>query len=84
MTKTNLPWNRKKQAEEWKAYIKGLFNNNRSDCEGIEEELEDPEIIRGELRKALSQAKTDKATGPDDLSAELLRLIEIDKNDNLF
>lgn len=52
--------------------------------DNIDEKLEGPEIIKEEVRKALSQARTKKAVGPDKVNVELLKLINIDSNDILL
>ncbi|EFN87475.1 hypothetical protein EAI_05273, partial [Harpegnathos saltator] len=69
---------KEEQVKVWKNYITELFGDNRSEDEDIDEELESPEIIKVEVRKALSLARTGKAVGPDKVNAEILKLIDID------
>lgn len=66
--------------EIWKNYITQLFEDERrhTNLENTEGEL-GPDIIKDEVTYALGMLKNGKAAGPDQLPAEILKLIEADR-----
>ena len=61
----------------WKEYIETIFKSADRGSQETEDEIEDigPEIIKGEVIQAIKRQKNGKATGPDKIHAELLKLI---------
>lgn len=62
-------------------YIEELFNDNeRMNLEPDQENdfLSGPSITKEEICKAIKQSKNNKAVGPDDLPAEVIKLIDED------
>lgn len=64
----------------WKNYIEQLFKDDRrhNNLENIEGEL-GPDIIKDEVIHALNTLKNGKASGPDQIPGEILKLIEEDQ-----
>lgn len=67
------------QLSQWKKYIDELFSDARTDFT-VEGGETGPIITEDELKNAIKLAKNGKATGPDDIPAELLKLID---NENI-
>lgn len=65
----------------WEQYIKNLFSDNRPDHRNNQDVTQGPEILKDEVRHAISIAKNKKAPGPDGIPVEILKLIE-DENLN--
>ena len=65
-----------KVAETWKNYTYSLFDDKRSDIPVALQDLEGPSILRSEVKYAIKIAKNDKASGPDEIYAEYLKLFD--------
>ncbi|XP_060518451.1 uncharacterized protein LOC132697174 [Cylas formicarius] len=77
--------NEKKQL--WEEYITDLFADDSR--EGLKdnqfsESLSGPPILREEIKKVVMEAKDHKATGPDGIPGEVLKLIDNDNIDVLL
>ncbi|KAG8139297.1 hypothetical protein E2320_002060 [Naja naja] len=59
----------------WKKYIEELFEDTRGDID-VGSITTGPNIIMEEVEHAIKIAKTRKATGPDDIPVEILKLLE--------
>lgn len=63
--------------KRWKEYIEELFEDQRTDNYAyIEGDNIGPEITTSEVKYAVQGAKTNKALGPDQIPAEMLKLVE--------
>ncbi|XP_011174808.3 craniofacial development protein 2 [Solenopsis invicta] len=62
----------------WEEYVGSLFTDERPDrqIEANNDNLTGPPIIMEEVKKAINTAKTNKATGPDEVPSELLKLLD--------
>jgi exonuclease III len=68
----------------WKEYVEELYDKESKpemsemgveDEERVEDDNKGPEIIRGEIRKAIRNIKKGKAVGVDDIPAEFLKVL---------
>lgn len=71
------------ELEVWRAYITECFSDFRETIDQFDSGLDGPEILKEELLKALKETKNGKATGPDDLCVEILKLLD-DENISLL
>ncbi|XP_060531543.1 uncharacterized protein LOC132705128 [Cylas formicarius] len=65
----------------WEQYIRKLFQDSeRTDLEinPAGESLSGPPITKEEIRKAIQLSKNNKAVGPDEVPAEIIKLIDDD------
>ena len=68
----------------WKTYVEDLFaDDSRENIENIESNslnktLSGLKITKDEIRKVLTEAKNNKAAGPDKIPVEILKPIEDD------
>lgn len=69
--------------ETWKSYITDVFTSNREEVNLCIENREGPTILKSEVLHAISIAKNRKASGPDELPIEAIKLIDED-NINLI
>lgn len=72
---------KEEKARQWENYVKELFQDNeRTNLEEDNNVINrtGPAITKDEIRHALKQAKNNKAVGPDDLPAEIIKLIDED------
>lgn len=70
-----------KKSSVWKQYIERLFgDNDRTEYRNPTqtEQLTGPPITKDEIRKAIEQAKDNKSPGPDELPAEIIKMISED------
>lgn len=58
----------------WKDYLEKLFSDQRAPFT-LEEAITGPEILENEVKSAIQQLKDGKATGPDNIEAEFLKLL---------
>lgn len=73
-------------AKTWRDYASSLFSDDRPEHPSISiptENLSGPPIIRSEVEHAIKVAKLSKATGPDDIPTEAIKLLEDDNIDTL-
>lgn len=71
-----------KKLERWKSYVEELYNDNRDnnfDNFEREEEMSGPKITTTEVLHAIKHMKNKKASGPDEVTVDLLKLIEEDQ-----
>jgi len=59
----------------WQEYIKDLFADNRGKNENVRKKGGNP-IMKGEIMKALKNTAVGKATGPDEISIEMVSALE--------
>ncbi len=62
--------------ERWTEYIGELFHDNRGQKPTISKTLDGPQILKEEVKLALSKMKKNKAAGPDDIVVEMLTSLE--------
>ena len=67
---------KKEILERWTEYITELFHDCRGEKPAILKNLEGPTILRSEVQAALAKMKRNKATGPDEISAEMLEALD--------
>lgn len=61
----------------WKSYIESLFYDERPEtCINPGEEMSGPPITKEEIEKAILSMKNNKAPGPDDIHAEIIKLMK--------
>lgn len=60
----------------WEEYILELFSDNRTEVETIGAENTGPAINMVELERAIKNSKNRKATGPDNIPAEVIKILE--------
>uniref|UniRef100_A0A8D8XFQ8 Craniofacial development protein 2 n=1 Tax=Cacopsylla melanoneura TaxID=428564 RepID=A0A8D8XFQ8_9HEMI len=60
----------------WEEYILELFNDNRGDIETTATANTGPAINMVELERAIKNSKNRKATGPDNIPAEVIKILE--------
>ena len=60
----------------WSEYIEELFDDNRASKPNIKKNIEGPPIMKGEVRLAIKSMKTNKATGPDGISIEMIQCLD--------
>ena len=66
----------------WKKYLETVFQNDRS-VDPPEADDDGPDILREEVKHALLHLKNGKASGPDNLYAEVLKLIAEEEGEGL-
>ncbi|XP_008484699.1 uncharacterized protein LOC103521365 [Diaphorina citri] len=68
-------------AKRWKSYVENLYDDNE-ELKELEEEQEDNsnEITRGEFDEALKRLKPKKACGIDEVPAELIQALDVERN----
>lgn len=59
----------------WKEYIQDLFEDQRKDEHKAQEKISGPPITINEIEKAIQMAKNKKATGPDEIPSEILKIL---------
>lgn len=74
----------KDKLERWKAYLLELFDDARSPKPVPKNSNGNLKILRGEIEHALKRMKTGKATGPDEIPIELIKLFDEDVIDILL
>jgi hypothetical protein len=60
----------------WSEYIAELFDDNRASKPNIKKNIEGPSIMKDEVRQAIKSVKTNKATGPDGISIEMIQSLD--------
>lgn len=60
----------------WKQYLEKLFNDSRNEQEPNNNETSGPDILKEEVRSAIKQIKQGKATGLDQIPAEIIKLFD--------
>lgn len=65
----------------WKDYIEDLFHDQRSNHINASTELIGPRITKDEVFYAIKSAKNGKSVGPDEIPAEILKLLEYEHLD---
>uniref|UniRef100_A0A8D9DVR2 Craniofacial development protein 2 n=1 Tax=Cacopsylla melanoneura TaxID=428564 RepID=A0A8D9DVR2_9HEMI len=66
-----------KQKQIWEEYVRELFEDQREENEyNSEDDETGPPILKEEVRCAIEAAKNGKAAGPDEISADVLKLID--------
>lgn len=60
----------------WEKYIRNLFSDERAVDGDMGEDLQGPSITKSEIRKAIHNLKNNKAPGPDEVPAELIKLLD--------
>lgn len=60
----------------WTEYIAELFSDNRIDLSDQDMECTGPEILKEEIEHAIEKSKPGKAAGPDEVPADILKLID--------
>jgi hypothetical protein len=60
----------------WSEYIAELFDDNRASKPNIKKNIEGPSIMKDEVRQAIKSMKTNKATGPDGISIEMIQSLD--------
>ena len=63
-----------KKLERWSEYIRELFDDDRNEDLTLQDIPEGPEIMKEEVENTIKNMKTGKATGPDMISTEMIRL----------
>ena len=59
--------------KRWTEYITELFEDDRGNLPTINREIDGPDILQAEVQAAVRSMKSNKATGPDEISAELIQ-----------
>src|SRR5438552_6228513 len=69
---------KEKIIERWTEYIQELllFEDDREALPQIRKDMDGPEILKDEVRFAIKQMKRNKACGPDNIYAELVKATE--------
>lgn len=64
-----------KVTERWREYCEELYQDEDASCGIIHDPVKDPEpgILRSEIEEAIRKLKRDKAPGPDQITAEVLK-----------
>lgn len=65
----------KEKSYVWEKYIESLFDDDRPPTE-INNCLNGPSITKDEIEKAIRNSKNNKAVGPDEISSEILKLLD--------
>lgn len=60
----------------WKEYVTELFTDERNVEHEVTNAVTGPSITTEEVERAIKNAKNRKATGPDEIPAEMLKLLE--------
>ncbi|GFN96213.1 RNA-directed DNA polymerase from mobile element jockey-like [Plakobranchus ocellatus] len=69
--------------ERWAAYIRELFKDDRKNHNIMKNNFAGPPIMKEEVETAIKKMKHGKATGPDNISVELigpLKILESEKS----
>ncbi|GFO09043.1 RNA-directed DNA polymerase from mobile element jockey-like [Plakobranchus ocellatus] len=67
---------KEKILERWAAYIRELFKGDRKDHNIMKNNFAGPSIMKEEIETAIKKMKHGKATGPDNISVELIEALE--------
>ncbi|GFO39342.1 RNA-directed DNA polymerase from mobile element jockey-like [Plakobranchus ocellatus] len=68
--------NKEKILERWAEYIRELFKDDRKDHNIMKNNFVGPPILKEEVETAIKKMKHGKATGPDNISVELIEALE--------
>ncbi|CAF3582803.1 unnamed protein product [Rotaria socialis] len=60
----------------WSEYIGERFDDNRAPKPNIKKNIEGPSIMKDEVRQAIKSMKTNKATGSDGISIEMIQCLD--------
>ena len=60
----------------WSEYIQELFDDDRLPKPNIRKNIEGPSIMKDEVRQAIKSMKNNKATGPDEIAAEMIQSLD--------
>ncbi|CAF1914659.1 unnamed protein product, partial [Rotaria magnacalcarata] len=60
----------------WSEYIEELFDDNRLSKPNIKKNVDGPPIMKDEVRQVIKSMKTNKATGPDGISIEMIQSLD--------
>ena len=61
----------------WEDYIRSFFSDDRPNVDIYKNDnLTGPPIMKEEIEKAIRNSKTNKATGPDEIPAKLIKLLD--------
>lgn len=71
----NIIFDVKEKLTRWKQYVEELFNDERPINHGVIDASTGPPIMKREIERAIENAKTRKATGPDEIPTEILKLL---------
>ncbi|GFO32339.1 endonuclease-reverse transcriptase [Plakobranchus ocellatus] len=67
---------KEKIVERWAEYIRELFNDVRKDHNIMKNNFAGPPMMKQEVETAIKKMKHGKATGPDNISVELIEALE--------
>ncbi|GFO05996.1 RNA-directed DNA polymerase from mobile element jockey-like [Plakobranchus ocellatus] len=67
---------KEKILERWAEYIRELFKDYRKDHNIMKNNFAGPSIMKEEVETAIKNMKHGKATGPDNISVELIEALE--------
>ncbi|GFO31954.1 RNA-directed DNA polymerase from mobile element jockey-like [Plakobranchus ocellatus] len=67
---------KEKILERWAEYIRELFKDDRKDHNIMKNNFAGPLIMKEEVETAIKKMKHGKATGPDNISVELIEALE--------
>ncbi|GFN75271.1 RNA-directed DNA polymerase from mobile element jockey-like [Plakobranchus ocellatus] len=67
---------KEKILERWAEYIRELFKDDRKDHNIMKNNIAGPPIMKEEVETAIKKMKHGKATGPDNISVELIEALE--------
>ncbi|GFO24946.1 endonuclease-reverse transcriptase [Plakobranchus ocellatus] len=67
---------KEKILERWEEYIRELFKDDRKDHNIMKNNFAGPSIMKEEIETAIKKMKYGKATGPDNISVELIEALE--------
>ncbi|GFO24183.1 RNA-directed DNA polymerase from mobile element jockey-like [Plakobranchus ocellatus] len=67
---------KEKILERWAEYIRELFKDDRKDHNIMKNNFAGPPIMKEEVETAIKKMKHGKATGPDNISVELIEALE--------
>ena len=77
---------KKEILNRWSEYMEELFNGDRMSKPIFKKNMEGPSIMKDEVRQAIKSMKSNKPTGPDGISTEMIQsldeLISISKYKN--
>ncbi|CAH2096300.1 unnamed protein product [Euphydryas editha] len=69
--------------KHWENYVEVMFSDSTRGVMGDYNPTTGPNILRSEVQRALHRAKTGKAFGPDEITCDVLKLLEHDNIDAL-
>lgn len=72
----NLMMSTEERKNTWKKYVEKLFQDERSEKRPNAPEIQGDDILEEEVRVAINQIKHGKASGPDEVEAEFLKLLD--------